>query len=283
MRTQSSDTSPEAEGVLIGLIRNASVAKRFKSVRSITNTLLQMNIKNIQKLYPGATAAEIAQVFVAHSGKLNSPTLVESLDARLKDRREISEPDVLVALNSITTLFANQKIPYYVGGSLASSIYGMPQLMRDLDIIAYVQAAHVPLLIPLLQENYYVDKQEVYEAVQQHTFFSMFHLNTLLKVDVIIPEISSFEEGVYNRLQWQRLDESSRQFPLSSPEDTVLIKLVLHKGYEIFPDDQWNDILGVLKVQKSDLDVAYLEKWANHFGIMQLLERAFIDSGINDP
>ena len=283
MRTQSRDTSPEAERVLIDLIRKAPIAKRFKSVRSITNTLLQMNIKNIQKLYPGATAAEIAQVFVAHSSKSSASKIIESLDARLNDRWEISEPDVLVALNSITTLLASQRIPYYVGGSLASSIYGMPQLMRDLDVVADLQAIHIPLLIPLLQESYYANAQEMYDAAQQHTFFSIYHLDTLLKIDVVIPENSLFEEGVYNRLQWQRLDELSYQIPLPSSEDIVLIKLVLHKEYEIFPDDQWNDILGVLKVQRPNLDVAYLEKWALHFKVTQLLEQALVDAGVKDP
>ncbi|HYU74633.1 MAG TPA: hypothetical protein VEL31_18340 [Ktedonobacteraceae bacterium] len=282
MRTQSRDTSPEAERVLIDLIRNASVAKRFKSVRSTTNTLLQMNIKNIQKLYPDATVAEIAQVFVAHPGKLSAPALVESLCARLKDSRVVSEPDVLVVLNSITTLFANQRVPYYIGGSLASSIYGMPQLVRDLDIIADLQVVHVPLLIPLLQENYHVDIQEMYEAVQRRTSFSMFHLDTLFEVDVITSEFCSFEEGVYNRLQWHCLDEASCHFPIASPEDIVLIKLMLYEGYEIFPDDQWNDILGVLKVQKQDLDVSYLEKWAALLEITALLEQAYVDAGI-DP
>src|SRR6266496_4325226 len=238
MRTQSRDTSPEAERVLIDLIRNASAAKRFKSVRSTTNTLLQMNIKNIQKLYPDATVAEIAQVFVAHPGKLSAPALVVSLCARLKDSRVVSEPDVLVV--------------------------------------------HVPLLIPLLQENYHVDIQEMYEAVQRRTSFSMFHLDTLFEVDVITSEFCSFEEGVYNRLQWHCLDEASCHFPIASPEDIVLIKLMLYEGYEIFPDDQWNDILGVLKVQKQDLDVSYLEKWAALLEITALLEQAYVDAGI-DP
>ena len=158
----------------------------------------------------------------------------------------------------------------------------MPQLVRDLDIIVNLQSAHVPLLLPFLQENYYVNTQEIDEAVQQHTSFSVFHRDTLLKIDIITPEISSFEKEVYNRLQWHRLDEYSCHFPISSPEDIVLIKLGLYKEYDIFPDDQWNDILGVLKVQNQDLDVAYLGKWAVHLGIIELLERAYVDSGIKD-
>src|SRR6266487_3827356 len=122
MRTQSRDTSPEAERVLIDLIRNASVAKRFKSVRSTTNTLLQMNIKNIQKLYPDATVAEIAQVFVAHPGKLSAPALVESLCARLKDSRVVSELDFRVFRNQFKPLFQNRRVLNNKGGSRAGSL-----------------------------------------------------------------------------------------------------------------------------------------------------------------
>jgi len=37
MRTQSSDTSPEAEQMLISLIRKAPITKRFELVNSLTS------------------------------------------------------------------------------------------------------------------------------------------------------------------------------------------------------------------------------------------------------
>ena len=45
-------------------------------------------------------------------------------------------------------------------------------------------------------------------------------------------------------------------------------------------DRQWNDILGVLKVQGTNLDMSYLERWANVLNVNDLLERALVDVGL---
>ena len=45
-------------------------------------------------------------------------------------------------------------------------------------------------------------------------------------------------------------------------------------------DRQWNDILGVLKVQGAALDFDYLRKWAAVLGVTELLNRALEDAGL---
>ena len=47
-------------------------------------------------------------------------------------------------------------------------------------------------------------------------------------------------------------------------------------------DRQWNDVLGVLKVQKDSLDDNYLKYWASELKIEDLLEMAFQDSDTNN-
>ena len=39
-------------------------------------------------------------------------------------------------------------------------------------------------------------------------------------------------------------------------------------------NQQWQDVIGVLKVQDEHLDVAYLRDWANVLQVADLLERA---------
>jgi hypothetical protein len=48
-------------------------------------------------------------------------------------------------------------------------------------------------------------------------------------------------------------------------------------------DDQWNDILGVLKVQAPTLDLKYLRFVAQTLNISDLLEQGLIDAGIREP
>jgi hypothetical protein len=45
-------------------------------------------------------------------------------------------------------------------------------------------------------------------------------------------------------------------------------------------EHQWNDVLGVLKVQKESLDMTYLHHWASELKVEDLLERALRDAGI---
>lgn len=65
-----------------------------------------------------------------------------------------------------------------------------------------------------------------------------------------------------------------------SPEDIVLQKLEWYRKTAETSDRQWRDVLGVLKVQGSDLDLAYLRHWTPLLGVEDLLERAHREAGL---
>ncbi len=278
MRTQSRDTSPEVERVLIELIRKVPVSKRFELVRSMTSALTKMNVRNYQNEHPQATWSEIVQILRPHLHYFNLQILETCLQK--KSSSSTFEPDILRALISITEIFEKLNISYYIGGSLASAVYGMQQLVQDIDIVVELLPAQIPQLVRLLQTDYYIDQQDIYIAIQDNKKITIMHLNTFLLIDIIVPYSSLFEEEVKSRIKRQILDEKIHPLPLSSPEDIILIKLFHHGKNSFFPDDQWNDILGVCKVQEPALDLIYLEKWAAHLHITHLLEQAYIDSGI---
>jgi hypothetical protein len=45
-------------------------------------------------------------------------------------------------------------------------------------------------------------------------------------------------------------------------------------------DQQWKDILGILKVQRDQLDLDYLKDWASRLNLSELLSRSFGEAGI---
>ena len=73
-----------------------------------------------------------------------------------------------------------------------------------------------------------------------------------------------------------------RKFSLASAEDVILNKIEWHAQGGRVSDRQWNDVLGVMKVQRDSLDLAYLRRWANQLGLSNLLDQALRDAGIDN-
>ena len=67
MRTQSMDTSPEAERVQIELIRKASLTKRIALMEAWSQFLIELNKQGIRERHPEASEEEINLIFVANS------------------------------------------------------------------------------------------------------------------------------------------------------------------------------------------------------------------------
>jgi hypothetical protein len=66
----------------------------------------------------------------------------------------------------------------------------------------------------------------------------------------------------------------SIEFPVASAEGTILSKLLWFQKGGAASDRQWQDILGVLRVQSGRLDQAYMDRWAAELGVDGLLAKA---------
>jgi len=66
----------------------------------------------------------------------------------------------------------------------------------------------------------------------------------------------------------------------STAEDTILQKLLWFKMTEGSSTQQWRDILGILKLQKLELNVQYLHRWAKSLNVFLELEEALTISSL---
>ncbi|MCL4263050.1 MAG: hypothetical protein KJ069_07535 [Anaerolineae bacterium] len=175
----------------------------------------------------------------------------------------------------VTGVFEKLGIPYVIGGSLASTLYGMVRTTQDSDIVAEMRLEHLQPFVEALQDEFYVDSAMIAESIQRHSSFNIIHHETMFKVDVFIPRPRPFLQSQLARAQRQTFNfgtEVSAKF--ASPEDTILAKLEWYRlGGEV-SDRQWRDILGILKTRAGELDVAYLRQWAATLRVTDLLERA---------
>ena len=186
----------------------------------------------------------------------------------------LSEPILVVA--KLASVFDALGIPYIVGGSVASSLYGIPRATQDVDLVADVRLSHVDGISSALAGDFYVDADMIREAVQRRASFNVVHLRTMFKADVFILQGDSWSREEMARARTEQLDgpEGKVTIRFASAEDTLLHKLVWYKLGSQISDRQWGDILGVLKVQGQALDQEYLDQWAPLLDVFELLLRA---------
>ena len=192
-------------------------------------------------------------------------------------------PDILVAVQPIIQAFENLSINYYIGGSIASSLYGIARATMDVDMVADIKNSQILPLKVLLQKNYYIDEQMIADAVRRKSSFNLIHLETMIKIDIFIPKEDQYQQNTIKRRIKDTLEEGDRavEFYFSSPEDVIINKLQWYEMGQRISERQWLDVVGVIKVQGDSLDKEYLLNWSRRLNLAELLEKAFSEAGFS--
>jgi len=283
MKTQSVDTRPEAERVLIGLLRKAPIWRRLLLTRNLNRTVRTLNIQGWHWCHTNDPVEHLHH-YLANIW-LGEPLATQISAAR--DAAHIPQEGDLMSTDPIalTILVIEQLealgVPYVLGGALATNAYGIPRSTLDADIVAEMTVAHATPLAQALESAFYVDVESIRDAILHCSSFNVIHLQELFKIDIFIPKPGLFAKSQFLRRTEQVLAVNpERRVFVASPEDSVLAKLDWYRQGGSVSDRQWNDILGVLKVQAPTIDQLYLRQWAAKLGVIDLLDRAFVDAGL---
>lgn len=178
-------------------------------------------------------------------------------------------------LHEFARILEDLGVRYVVVGSFASSARGKPRATFDADIVAEVTRDQTRILAERLSGDYYADEIAMRRAVLDHSLFNAIHLATMFKFDVYVSSSSAFDEQqLLRRLPEHIKPDSVDPIFVATAEDTVLAKLVWFRKGGGVSERQWSDVLGILAVQKGQLDMEYLDEWAASLGVKDLLEKA---------
>lgn len=188
-------------------------------------------------------------------------------------------PESVSVVMQVVECFEHLQIPYLIGGSLASALYGVARSTLDADMVADIRQEQVGALIEALKDEFYVDEEMIREAIQHRGSFNLIHLRSMFKVDIFIRKERPFDQIQFQRRVEQvfTTDPEQKAF-MTTAEDIILAKLEWYRLGNEISDRQWRDILGVLKVQAGRLDMNYLKMWALELKVADLLQRALKES-----
>lgn len=186
-----------------------------------------------------------------------------------------TNPEPTEALSAVLAALEALGLRYHLGGSYASTIHGVPRQTLDADIVVDLPPSLVSSLADQIRSRFYLDEERMHHAVERKTSFNVIDLTSGFKVDLFIKGDGEFDELELRRSVPTELPQpGGRRVPIKSAEDIVLRKLQWYKEGGEVSDRQWNDVLGILRVQEDRLDAAYLDRWAGPLGVERLLAKA---------
>ena len=181
--------------------------------------------------------------------------------------------DPLEIAHQIAQALNRLNLPYFIGGSIASSLVGEYRYTNDIDFITDLTSQHVDAFLRGLAEHYYVSRDAMMRAIERNGSFNLIHIPSVQKVDIFIAGKTPFAKEQMARRRSVEVRPGINLF-IASAEDIVLSKLIWFKKGGSVSDRQWGDVLGVLKVQSEKIDLHYLQQWAAQLSVLNLLEEA---------
>jgi hypothetical protein len=270
-KTQSSDTAIASELALFAIWRSWNTGQRV--------THINYNTRSAR-----STAWHIAKTTLATQDKTQQIRyfLKKVLDHNLIDYLEIQgEIKMTGAIEEaliVAEILESLDIPYLVGGSVASGIWGEMRYTQDIDLVADIQENQIELLVNAFSPRFYISEVAIREAIKSGYSFNLIDNQTGWKIDIFILTPDPFEQSKFARRKQISVDEMGRTLNFYTPEDTILQKLTWYRMTQKQSSQQWRDILGILKLQQSALDFIYLQQWANILQLSAELAQALRES-----
>ncbi len=159
-------------------------------------------------------------------------------------------------------------IPYMITGSIATNIYTVPRMTRDIDVVIEVKKEDTNRLLNIFKDGFYIDAESVKEAVEKQGMFNIIHNEYMFKIDFIIRKDSPYRKLEFKRQQ--KIEIEGIKISIVSIEDLILSKLFWAK--DSLSEMQLGDVRNLLETAK-DIDMRYLKEWIRPLGLQGVYDK----------
>jgi hypothetical protein len=170
----------------------------------------------------------------------------------------------LEVLGFVSERLSAHGLPFMLTGSFALAYYATPRMTRDLDIVVALNESDVGALVAAFESDFYIDADAVRTAILSERMFNLMHLESGVKVDLIVRKSSDYRQLEFARRKPVSISGTGTW--IVSCEDLILSKLVW--ALESNSEMQRRDIQQLLA---GAVDLDYIHKWAPHLGVAKLL------------
>lgn len=187
---------------------------------------------------------------------------------------EDGSPDFAAFVRLVIEALEAAGVEYLVGGAVAAWAWGEPRTTQDLDVVARIPLMAAERLSAELEERRMLVPPEVICDVileeRADLAIDAIHLDTGYKVEIFpMRPHDDLRRLALARRRRVDLGPDLGQVYVHSPEDLVLYKL---SYYALSAQTKhMRDIAAIAHSVGDELDVDYLERWANYLGVRTLL------------
>lgn len=168
-------------------------------------------------------------------------------------------------LRYFTTVLEQLGLRYFVTGSVATIFFGEPRFTNDIDIVVDFHASRISAFCEAFPSaDFYVSEEAVRRAVSGKGQFNVIHPASGLKVDVMVPSPSAFNQSRFARARRLR-PAPDFEAVFATPEDVILKKLEYFR--EGGSEKHLRDIAGVLRISGPQVDLTYIDEWSLRLGL----------------
>lgn len=117
----------------------------------------------------------------------------------------MNDPEFVRVALRVADTFDLLRIPYAIGGSLASVLHGIPRTTVDAHLVADLQPEQISPFVRALRDEFYVDPLAVLDAIQHRSSFNLSSREVLLDEPERTAWVTSAEDIILAKLEWFRM------------------------------------------------------------------------------